>query len=729
MQSFSVRIAGVLKSTTAAVLLLTAAASGVAAEPAPPPPHGATPSPQQLAWHDREFYAFVHFNMNTFTGVEWGHGSEAPQKFNPTQLDCRQWCALFKECGLSGVIITAKHHDGFCLWPSRYTEHDVANSPWRGGKGDVVRELADACREYGLWLGVYISPWDRNNPIYGKEDAAYNDYFVGQLEELLTNYGPIAEVWWDGANGDRNNPAKHQEYDWPRFIATVRRLQPNAVIFAPPYSPGDIRWVGNEAGRAGATQWSTYPAHVDEDPATLNVGIEGAETWMPAETDVSIRPGWYWTRMTDDRVKSVDDLLDIYYASVGQNTNLLLNFPVDDRGLVPDADARQLRGLAKVLRSTFAVDHAQGGRVTASNVRRETAQFAAANLTDDDPATYWATDDDVTSPTVTIEFQQPAAFNRVVLQEHIALGQRVRAWTLAVRSDGKWRDVGDGTTIGHKRIACFPTVTADAVQLSVRDSRACPVLENIGVFTAPPQVSIEPRDTVFVGATTVTLHAETHDCAIRYTLDGTQPGPNSPLYTGPFAVTESCRVRAVAVCGGEFSTRIASLALTCYQVDQLRPPIADGSSGETGLRVSKYDGGWQTLDQMKDREPVEVVDATGFDLTERLHEEHSALAFEGLLNVPADGIYTFSISSDDGSRLFIGRQLVVDNDGLHPMREKSGCVGLKAGLQPLRVEWFNAGASAGLEVRWQGPQTERQELSTAAIYRPSAVLRAASSRR
>ena len=201
---------------------------------APPHPYGAIPSARQLAWHEHQFYAFVHFNMNTFTGIEWGHGTESPQSFNPTELDCMQWCALFKECGLTGVILTAKHHDGFCLWPSKFTEHDVENSPWKDGKGDVVRELADACKHHGLWLGIYISPWDRNNPIYGKDDAAYNDYYVGQMEELFTNYGPIAEVWWDGANGDRDNPDKHQEYDWDRYIKTVRRLQPNAVIFAPP---------------------------------------------------------------------------------------------------------------------------------------------------------------------------------------------------------------------------------------------------------------------------------------------------------------------------------------------------------------------------------------------------------------------------------------------------------------------------------------------------------------
>jgi alpha-L-fucosidase len=681
-----------------------------------PPPHGALPSPQQLAWHERELYAFVHFNMNTFTGVEWGHGRETPSRFDPSQLDCRQWCALFKECGLTGVILTAKHHDGFCLWPSRFTEHDVASSPWRDGQGDVVKELADACREYGLWLGVYISPWDRNNPLYGKDDAAYNDYFVGQLEELLTNYGTIAEVWWDGANGDRNDPAKHQEYDWPRFVATVRRLQPGAVIFAPPYTPGDIRWVGNEEGRAGATQWSTYPANVDEDPPTLNVGVEGANTWMPAETDVSIRPGWYWTRMTDDRVKSIDELLDVYYASVGHNTNLLLNFPVDDRGLVPDADARQLRSLATDLRSTFAKDHAQLRPANASNRRGGDARFTAANLTDGDPTTYWTTDDDVTSSDVTIQLEQSTAINRVLIQEHIELGQRVRGWTLEVRIDGDWQKVSQGTTIGHKRIACFATVIADAVRLTITDSRACPVLENVGVFTAPPRVAIRPSETVFVGKTTVTLAADSPGCTIRYTVDGTTPGSKSPLYAKPFIVNESCRVRAVAICGGERSTHIASLALTCYQPDQLRPPVARGRTGGNGLCVAKYDGGWQTLDQMQIRNPVEIGRCDDFDVGERLHDEHSALAFTGLVDVPEDGVYTFSLTSDDGSRLYVGEQLIVENDGLHPMRERSGRVGLRTGLHPLRVEWFNADAGCGLEVRWQGPNFTHQRLPATALY-------------
>jgi alpha-L-fucosidase len=684
----------------------------------PPVPFGALPTAEHLAWHERQFYAFVHFNMNTFTGVEWGEGTETPKDFNPTELDCRQWCALFKECGLTGVIITAKHHDGFCLWPSRFTEHDVANSNWRGGRGDVVRELADACREYGLWLGIYISPWDRNNPIYGKDDAAYNDYFVGQMEELLGNYGPIAEVWWDGANGDRNNPDKHQEYDWARFIRTVRRLQPNAVIFAPPYTPGDIRWVGNEDGLAGATQWSTYPRNVDEDPTTLNTGIEGADTWMPAETDVSIRPGWYWTRDTDHRVKSVAELLEIYYASVGHNTNLLLNFPVDNRGLVHDNDAGRMREVAAILRATFATDLATNCRASASDVRGDRPQFAAANLFDHDPTTYWATDDDVTSATVDVEFEKPTAINRAVIQEHIELGQRVRAWKIDARTGDRWDTVARGTTIGHKRIARFPTVTASAVRLTIEDAAACPVLESLSLYCAPPVVDIRTSSNTFIDETTVEMTADLPGCVIHYTLDGSEPTQDALTYESPLTIRESCTIRAAAARDGTMSPQVATLQLTGYRRDSLRTPLSQKAPPSPGLRVSKYDGGWQTLDQMADRKPASTGTCDNFDLSERLTDEHTALAFDGLLNVPADGIYQFFLASDDGSRLYIGDELVVDNDGLHNVVEKSGQIGLQAGWQPLRVEWFNAGAGMKLEVHWAGPGFAKQAIAKDALAIP-----------
>ena len=465
-------------------LLLTACTTTTRTA-SPPEPHGAIPTPQQLAWHDHRFYAFVHFNMNTFTAVEWGDGREHPDTFNPTDLDTDQWCRIFSESGLTGVIITAKHHDGFCLWPSDYTDHDVAASSWRNGNGDVIRELAESCQKYGLWLGVYISPWDQNHPDYGRNDHAYNDFFNNQLTELLTNYGPIAEVWWDGANGDRNNPEKHQDYDWPRFINTVNTLQPDAVIFAPPNAnvPGGIRWVGNEAGHANPTQWSTHPQGIEEDPATLNTGVEGAPTWFPAETDVSIRQGWYWSPDSDNTVKSSTKLVDIYHDSVGHNTNLLLNFAIDNRGQLHPAEVLAIKSTAYELKRMYELDIANtytGTTATASTTRGQ--PFTAQALIDNNDSTYWAAPDNQTKATITIEFAQPETINAAILQEHIELGQRIRAWNLQARIDAQWITIFEATTIGHHRIARFNPITTDTIRLNITDANAPPTLERLSLY-------------------------------------------------------------------------------------------------------------------------------------------------------------------------------------------------------------------------------------------------------
>jgi len=681
------------------------------------PPCGPVPSPQQLAWHERTFYAFVHFNMNTFTGVEWGHGTESPDTFHPTELDCDQWCELFAECGLSGVILTAKHHDGFCLWPSAYTDHDGASSSWKEGKGDVVAELAAACERYGLWLGIYISPWDRNNPIYGRDDEAYNRYFEGQLEELLGNYGEVLEVWWDGANGDRNNPEKHQEYDWKAFRETVTRLQPNAVIFAPPEAGATVRWIGNEAGHAAATQWATFDRSLGENQAALNTGVEGADEWIPGEVDVSIRPGWYWTAATDDEVRSTDALLDIWYRSVGHNANLLLNFPVDRRGLVHESDAAALRELTALLRATFERDLARGKAVVASSVRGGDPRFGAACVTDGDDDTYWATDDGVTTGALVIELGGPTVFNRLVAHEHVELGQRVRAWSVEARVEGEWRLAFEGTTIGHRRVARFETVTADAVRVSITDSRACPTIETISLHVAPAEVELRPEATAFLGGTLVAMAVDQPGCEIRYTTDGSAPTAESELYEEPLEVTESCTLRAVAVRDGVGSPREAHLELQRYTRESLRLPLQLFRRPDPGLAVERYEGGWQTLDQLEGREPVSRGECSTFDLAERSRDEHAALVFRGFLEVPADGIYEFSTSSDDGSRLWVHGACVVENDGLHGMVERSGVIGFAQGFHPLRVEWFNATGGRGLEVRWSGPGFAKGASPASGLFR------------
>ena len=343
----------------------------------PPEPVYPIPNQRQLDWQELEFYAFIHFNMNTFTNMEWGTGGESSSQFNPTELDCRQWVKTFKNAGMKGVIITAKHHDGFCLWPSKYTEHSVKNSQWRNGEGDLIRELADACKEFGLKLGIYYSPWDRNHAHYGKPE--YITYMRNQLKELLTNYGDIFEVWFDGANGgtgyygganETRKVDKRGYYDWEATFSLVRELQPNAVIFGD--AGLDVRWVGNEKGYAYPTTWSNLMrdsvyAGMPEYAEKYSSGQMNGTHWVPAEVDVSIRPGWYYHPEQDDKVKSLKKLMDIYYESVGRNGSLLLNFPVDKRGLIHENDIRQLQAMAKQIKVDFAHNLAQESKASTSS--------------------------------------------------------------------------------------------------------------------------------------------------------------------------------------------------------------------------------------------------------------------------------------------------------------------------------------------------------------------------
>lgn len=417
------------------------------------------PTPQQLAWQEGELTMFVHFGINTFTNREWGEGNEDPGLFAPTRLDCRQWVQVAKEAGFKVIILTAKHHDGFCLWPSAYTEHSVKRSPWRDGRGDVVAELSQACREAGVKLGLYLSPWDRHEPTYG-DSPAHNAHFRNQLTELLTNYGEVAEVWFDGACGEGPN-GKRQEYDWNSYYEVVRRLQPNALIAI---CGPDIRWVGNEDGFAAETEWSVQNGR-----------------WHPAECDVSIRPGWFWHPEQDAQVKTLEHLIDIYYRSVGHNSVLLLNVPPNRDGLIPEPDIARLREWRRVLDETFAVDHASGATVTASAADPD---HPAAALVDGDPETYWSPPAGTRTATLTIELKQAARFDVTMLQEYIALGQRVEGYTIEVADGNGWRRIVEGTTIGHKKLDRFEPVSAQRVRLAITASRGTPLLRRFGLFKA-----------------------------------------------------------------------------------------------------------------------------------------------------------------------------------------------------------------------------------------------------
>jgi alpha-L-fucosidase len=461
--------------------------------PVPPPlPVGPVPTETQRAWHKMELNAFIHFTTNTFTGLEWGYGNESPSVFNPSSVDALQWVGTLKEAGFKGVILTAKHHDGFCLWPSRYTEHSVKNSPWKEGRGDVVREVAEACKTYGLKFGIYLSPWDRNRADYGS--PSYVEYYRNQLKEIFTTYGPIFEMWFDGANGGdgyygganetrRINGATY--YDWPTTLKLVQGLQPSVLFFSD--AGPHIRWVGNERGVAGETNWNTITpdtlyAGKPGIEKLLNTGSEDGTAWIPAEVDVSIRKGWFYHPEEDTLVKSPERLFQIYLTSVGRGSTLLLNVPPDKRGLFHENDVAALKGFKKLLDQEFKKDLAKGATVTANTFRGKDKRYAAANLIDGNEQTYWATDDAVTSGTIEVQLKKNGPLKYVVLQEFIPLGQRVKSFTIEALQQGEWKKVAAGTTIGYKRILQLAPVTTNRLRIHIREAKASPVMSNIEIY-------------------------------------------------------------------------------------------------------------------------------------------------------------------------------------------------------------------------------------------------------
>lgn len=456
------------------------------------------PSPRQLRWHRLEFYSFIHFGMNTFTDREWGDGAEAPALFAPSALDARQWVRTVQSAGMRGLILTCKHHDGFCLWPTKTTDHSVAASPWRGGQGDLVREVAEACREAGLAFGIYLSPWDRHEPSYGRTDD-YNDFFVRQLEELLTGYGELFCVWFDGACGEGPN-GKRQVYDWDRYYAAIRRHQPHAVISV---CGPDVRWCGNEAGQCRTAEWSVVPASMldneriqeksqqaddglfaskvgsaDEDLGSRDVLARAeALAWYPAEVNTSLRPGWFYHSQEDDKLRSLDALMEIYDASVGGNASFLLNLPPDRRGLIAEGDVARMAELGRALADRFSVNLAANAQAVAAEV----PGFEASRALSPDTGTWWRGLPEV--PAVfEIELAGAAAFDTVVLQEALTEGQRVEAYRIEVWTGSDWRLLYRGTVIGSKRIAKVSRTTATRLRLCFDSVRGYPTLAFLGVY-------------------------------------------------------------------------------------------------------------------------------------------------------------------------------------------------------------------------------------------------------
>ncbi len=453
-----------------------------------------TPTPRQLRWQKLELTAFFHFGVNTFTNREWGTGKEDPQIFNPTNLDANQWVKVAKDAGFKQVILTAKHHDGFCLWPTKTTNHSVKSSPWKNGQGDVVKEVAEACKKQDVGFGVYLSPWDMNAPSYGTDE--YNDFFVAQLTELLTQYGKVDEVWFDGANGEGPN-GKKQVYDFGRWYKLIRKLQPTAVIAI--MGP-DVRWVGTETGYGRETEWSVVPVDNLDQTATAANSQQGVAfkpagdmrgddlggrdqimkakglVWYPAETDVSIRPGWFYHPAEDSKVKSPEKLLDIYFHSVGRNSVLLVNLPPDKEGLINEADIKSLKGWTALREAIFNNNLAKGAKIISKNGKNPKA------ILDNKYETYWTTKGKDTTAVIELNLKKKRSFNVLMLQENISIGQRIENFEIDYWNGSEWKSAAKATTVGYKRLLEFPQVTTDKVRIKILSSRLNPTISEIGLY-------------------------------------------------------------------------------------------------------------------------------------------------------------------------------------------------------------------------------------------------------
>lgn len=459
-----------------------------------------TPSKRQLAHQKLEFYAFFHFTINTFTGKEWGDGNEKPDIFNPEQLDAFQWVKAIKAAGMKGAILTCKHHDGFCLWPSKYTEHSIKSSPYKKGQGDIVKEVAEALQKEGMKFGIYLSPWDRNQKKYGQGNV-YNDYFVSQLEELLTGYGEIFSVWFDGACGEGSN-GKKQVYDWNRYYEVIRRLQPKACITV---CGPDIRWCGNEAGNTRSSEWSVVPKRLSEPKSIQNASQQNDDTmfrqkkiessdldlgsrallkdedeliWYPAEVNTSIRPGWFYHIEEDNLVKSLEELVSVYENSVGGNATFLLNIPPTPEGLVHKHDVKRLEELGAYLNAAYDNNLIAKASVEASHEEEE-HPVSAVKFTDE---SYYKPEDGQRAVEITISWEKKQKLSRVVLMEQIELSQRIERFELQVKEDNGYQTVYEGTTVGYKKIVRLEEVETDILKIIISDSRICPTIKFLGIY-------------------------------------------------------------------------------------------------------------------------------------------------------------------------------------------------------------------------------------------------------
>ena len=527
------------------LLLLGFSSCETAPEPLP-----TIPTPTQMAWQKLETYAFVHFGLNTFNDLEWGYGDTPAVTFNPVALDCEQWVLTFKACGMKAVILTAKHHDGFCLWPTATTDYNIANSPYKDGQGDLVRELSEACRKHGLQFGLYLSPWDRNNAEYGRE--AYVETYHKQIEELTSNYGPLFEFWFDGANGgdgwyggvdETRSIDAATYYDYERARKTIHARHPEAMIFGG--TVPTIRWVGNEQGWAGETMWSTLKMSQLDDADFLSYGSCMGDRWLPAEVDVSIRPGWFYHAREDHQVKTVAQLVDIYYKSVGHNANLLLNFPIDLNGKIAPNDSANAVQWHKVILQDFDDNLLKNCKIEASSFRSK--KFQPENVLSEDDDAYWATGKGLTKAELVFVFPETTTLNRVMLQEYIPLGQRVEQFALERFVNGKWLPIETDevlTTIGYKRIVRFKTLEMNKLRIRFKRAKGEVCINKVGAYYAETLLTEPEIKRDFNNM--VSMSTADENAVIRYTIDGSEPNCESLLYKASFELKDKAIVKAIS---------------------------------------------------------------------------------------------------------------------------------------------------------------------------------------
>ena len=564
---------------------LLSAANGAAQRVEAPAPVYPIPSAKQVAWQQRETTAFIHFGLNTFNNREWGYGDSPLASFTPSRLDCDQWVRILKQAGMKEVVLTAKHHDGFCLWPSPLTPYSIKNTPYKDGNGNIVGDLEKACRKYGLELGIYLSPWDRNSRVYATPD--YVKYYHAQLRDLLTNYGKIVEVWFDGANGgdgwyggakETRTIDRRNYYDYPTIYAMIDSLQPEAVVFGDG-GPG-CRWVGNEKGFAGETNWSflrsntVFPGY--SKSYELTYGHADGDQWTPAECDVSIRPGWFWHKSQDTQVRTPANLTDLYYKSVGRNSLLLLNIPPNTDGLISPQDSANVVDFYKNITAELAHDLLPGTKVKASANRGK--GFDVKRLTDGNYDTYWATPDGVSTGTLTFTFSKPTKLNRLMLQEYIPLGQRVEAFTVEYIYKGVRKAVPvseQTTTIGYKRLLRFPTIEANQLIISFDKARGPLCINRVGAFFA---------DTPIARGEGAKSNAALLPESLPLKLEGADAAEAKKATDRNAETTAFFSGNAVTIdLGGE-----QTVTTLCYLPDQATP--AKGTATHYSVKVEAADG-------------------------------------------------------------------------------------------------------------------------------------------